>query len=148
MRCYSFLLLGLLALWGCKKECDFHEQFLGEYRFTVITEHWGGLVNYSDTTSFEGSIRFYKSGDEYLDESYENQNAEVINDGKLMIQFLDERYLLSSVNKDGLLTPESGYHYHHEGKFENRDQLQFEITGLGGLGVGWSYYVKGVRNQQ
>jgi hypothetical protein len=132
---------------GCKKECDFHEQFLGEFRFTVLTEHWGGLGNYTDTTIFDGVIRRYEAGDEYLDESVENQNSSVVNDGKLMIAFLNQRFLLSGVNKDGSLEAESGYHYHHEGKFNHSDKIQFQITGLGGLGAGWNYFVTGERIQ-
>lgn len=147
---YAFFVSLIIFLFfsnACKKECDFHQQFQGNFRFTVLTEHWGGLGNYTDTTYFDGAVHLYESGDEYLDENVENQSPDAVNQGKLMIHFLNQRYLLSAVSKDGILITESGYHYHHEGKFINANQVQFQITGLGGLGAGWNYNVTGERIQ-
>jgi hypothetical protein len=146
LKILSLVLVVLMPTAGCKKECDFHLKFLGKYRFEVRTDNWNINTGETwDTTFFDGEIALYQTGDEYLDESYENQQPGVINDGKLTVEFLPNVYLLSAVTKEGDLSPESGYHYHHEGHFDANGDVTFQITGRGGLGLGWNYYVTGKR---
>lgn len=146
--CLVIVLLALSSFYACKKECDDHLKFMGKYRFEVITVNWNiNTGESSDTSLFEGVIAPYQSGDEYLDENYENQQPGALNDRKLTIRFLSDAYLLSAVTPEGILSPESGYHYHHQGQFDANGNVNFQITGLGGLGAGRNYYVKGTKLQ-
>ena len=140
------VVISLMSTFGCKKECDYHLKFIGKFRFEVVTNNWNINTGETlDTSFFDGEIALYQTGDEYLDESYENQQAGVVNENKLTIHFLPNVYLLSAVTKEGVLSPESGYHYHHQGQYNANGDVYFQITGLGGLGAGGNYYVTGTK---
>jgi len=138
--------MAVMSSFGCKKECDYHLKFIGKFRFEVMTDNWNINTGETlDTSFFDGEIALYQPGDEYLDESFENQQPGVVNENKLTIHFLSNAYLLSAVTKEGVLSPESGYHYHHQGQFYANGDVYFMVTGLGGLGAGTNYFVKGKR---
>lgn len=141
-----------LIFQSCDKEdyLDYRSNFFGEFNFIVITERWS-FVNpgYSyDTISYLGKIREYSSNDidndlcviSLVDDSNEEANK------KITIIFKENELITSTLTKGGQLIEKVGYHYFHQGKFIGKDAIEFTIQGLGGLGYGFSYYVKGIRN--
>lgn len=124
---------------------DYRASFLGDYQFTIITRHWqiGGPTTF-DTAYYPGLVRRFviEDNNDNLfvgDDPNENPNQ------KITIQFLANRKITSIINSEGTLTTKSGYHYFHSGSFIHPDTLEFFVGGLGGLGQGYDYSVRGFR---
>jgi len=122
------------------------EQFCGNFKFKVIKESWDNLnpTRY-DTSFYNGTIRKYITSDSKLDLYHEDDSKED-STKKITIGFLDSTIITSIINSSGELMIKSGSHYHLEGKFIDSLSMNFTLSGLGGLGGGWNYYVIGIRN--
>ena len=145
---YSLLCLTffILAFQNCEKdENDFRSVYYGYFNFTVIYESWSiiGPTTY-DTIKYSGVIRKFVQSDSDSDYYNEDDSKEDPNK-KITIEFLKKTILTSVITNDGQLIPKGASHYYHEGGFMNRDTIKFSLTGLGGLGMGTNFYVKGIR---
>jgi len=98
---------------------------------------WLGILQEKDSTLDISEMTIHP----YLrtDDIDENPNQ------KITIEFKENKIITSRLSPEGELIQKSGSHYNHEGHFLNFDNIEFTITGLGGLGYGTNYYVKGVR---
>ncbi len=121
---------------------DYRDIYYGDFSFLVVKESWllGESTTY-DTIDYNGKIR------EYHKDDYDHVIYNTTGDKNKMITilFLSDQSIMSLIDKDGQLIEESGVHYYHEGAFINHDSIEFSVTGMGGLGGGWNYYVKGKR---
>ncbi|HZK07251.1 MAG TPA: hypothetical protein VFC92_03530 [Bacteroidales bacterium] len=147
----TLTLLILLIVVSCEKENnnqrpDFRTEYLGNFNFKVVSEFWtvNPVPPIYDTSFYNGVIRKYElidSEDDYYndDDSHENPNE------KITLIFSPNKKITSLINKNGILTTRSGIHYLHHGKFMHLDTIEFYV-GIGGLGGGRNYEVKGIRN--
>ena len=97
-----------------------------------------------DTSYYNGVIRRYELVDSENDMFSDNDSNENPNE-KITIEFIKKGKITSLINENGVLIPKAGYHYSHIGEFIHVDTINFNIGGLGGLGGGWAYEVKGIR---
>lgn len=124
---------------------DFRIKYLGDFNFRVITKSWifGQPTTY-DTSFYTGVIRKYELTDSEND-LYIDDDSDENPDEKITLEFKQNTKITSLINENGILTPKSGYHYYHQGEFTDIDTISFSIGGLGGLGGGWNYEVKGIK---
>ena len=125
---------------------DFRNKYYGDFYFTTIKENWiEDQPTIYDTIYHHGFIRKFELEDRIGDlfGSYNGDDSDENPDEKITIVFSEK--LTSLLNPNGELVTKVGMHYYHEGKFVTTDSIMFEVTGLGGLGGGWNYYVKGIR---
>ncbi len=140
-----FTVVLLILCYSCEiYEEDYRYSYIGDYQFRVVTEHWEyGTGIWYDTIWHEGEILFY---DEYRDEEalrcYEDSTGL---EERITIQFLPEYFISPGIDRVGKLIPCGGYHYYHEGGFISKNEIEFEVRGLGGLGRGWNFEVYGKR---
>jgi hypothetical protein len=148
--------MAMLALFfslSCEKEAvDFREPYTGDFHFTTVIMSWQlntdtsgppTIVHY-DTTEFNGFVRNYEPEDDAID-LYPDPDP-LHPDSALFIQFLEHSAITTLLQPGGIFIPRGGYHYSCSGSFLHGDSLEFSVNGLGGLGAGWNYYVKGSRN--
>ena len=147
---FTFLsLLILLFVISCRKDeiriNDFREKYYGNFYFKIITESWMLCQPTTyDTSYYNGVIRRYELVDSENDMFSDNDSNENPNE-KITIEFIKKGKITSLINENGVLIPKAGYHYSHIGEFIHVDTINFNIGGLGGLGGGWAYEVKGIR---
>jgi len=132
---------------SCKKEISekYRAKYTGEFIFTVVGRHWGetvGGVMY-DTVVYNGTIVLYDKENTSNDRTPDYYNAK--DSKRITINFLEYSCITPEIDKDGNLIEFSGAHYHHKGGFVNINEIEFSITGLGGLGGGVDYYINGKR---
>jgi len=97
-----------------------------------------------DTSYYNGVIRRYELSDSKNDLYADDDSGENPNK-KITIEFKQDTKITSLLNIDGSLVYRFGYHYSHYGKFTDSDTIIFSVSGLGGLGAGCNYEVKGIR---
>lgn len=125
---------------------DFRDAYLGNFSFTIITDSWQMWQPTTyDTSYFNGTIRCYDLTDSANDIYYSNDDTAENPDQKITIEFLPNQRITSLIDTNGVLVNKSGYHYHHGGQFLTDDSIAFYVSGLGGLGAGYNYSVKGLR---
>ncbi len=125
---------------------DYRIKYIDEFYFTVITESWS-ITNPTiyDTSYYNGLIRKFIETDMENDLfASEEENIKI--DEKITIEFNNNTKITSLIDTNGVLIEKYGYHYCHNGKFLDENTIEFYVGGLGGLGGGWNYKVKGVRN--
>jgi len=128
------------------EEVDYRNSYLGDFNFTVIEEYWlMGEPTVYDTLNYLGIIKEYAAPDSENDFFVEDDSAEDPM-RKISIEFLENKHITSEIIIGGELISKSGYHYHHEGTFIGNDTIKFVLSGLGGLGGGINYEIKGIRN--
>lgn len=144
---HAFSLLILTWLISCEKEVqDYRLPYTGNFHFSIKVCSWEYAdPMYYDTAyqEYDGTIRFMEPGDESLD-LYTDLDS-LAPDSALFINFRLNSNMTTELLPGGKLAPRSGHHYYSSGGFSHPDTLNFSIRGLGGLGSGWSYIVKGVR---
>ena len=145
MKRYIILLLFFILVFSCKK--DKLKDYVGDYKFTVIEHNWMGGDSTSacyciDTFIYNGQIKYFETDDIQYDESSDN----IGNENGISIVFLKNILITTDIENNGKFIEESGYHYKHTGEFLPNNKVSFSVTGLGGLGAGWDYYVTGVKN--
>lgn len=146
----KFLIIStvLFIITSCQKEeippmtlPDYRENYTGNYEYELIVYSWQmGQPSSYDTSINQGLIRFYEYGD-YDSNLY---SSEETGDTSNTIAIEFGPMITSEVTTDGLLVEKFGYHYHHQGYFV-QDSIYFSVTGLGGLGGGADYYVRGAK---
>lgn len=124
---------------------DYRIKYFGNFYFKIITEHWMlGKPNTYDTTFYNGLIRKYVSTDSN-DDLYSSDDSNENPIEKITIEFKQNTKITTILTTNGNFADKYGYHYGHSGKFTHIDTIEFTIGGLGGLGGGWNYNVKGIR---
>jgi hypothetical protein len=66
-------------------------------------------------------------------------------DKRITIIFSEDKIITPEITDEGAFMLIQTYHYFHEGRFSDADNIEFSVTGLGGLGGGLNYYVSGKR---
>lgn len=138
----------ILLLGSCKKEeQDFRTKYTGDFDFTVIEEFWLlGQDTLSDTSIFAGTIRKFSIEDDTLDLDGNEFHYNTLDpDKRITITFSDKKIITPEITDEGVFMLIQSHHYFHKGSFDDTDNIDFSITGLGGLGGGWNYYVSGKR---
>ena len=121
------------------------DEYYGNFSFKVITELWKyGEDRIYDTSYYDGFIKKFELPDnqvnlDNMDDTLEDPTQ------KITIKFKELLIITPRINLQGELIAKNQVHYHHEGKFSDLSTFDFKVTGLGGLGGGVNYYVKGVR---
>jgi hypothetical protein len=150
--CIPLVMLSLIFSVSCEKELsDYREKYTGDFLFTNVIMSWhldtdsSGLIQivHYDTSEFQGFIRKFEAGDDATD-LYPDPDS-LYPDSTVFIQFLEQAAITTLLKPDGTMMPRGGYHYSCSGSFFGTDSVNFSVEGLGGLGAGWNYYVKGSR---
>lgn len=127
---------------------DYRSIYLGNYNFQVIKTNWS-IANPTtyDTSYFTGKVTNFKSGDSDINlYPYDNDLNENVQK-KITIEFLQNVFITSLLNKDGRLILKTGNHYSHFGGFVGSDYISFGVYGFGGLGGGWNFDITGKKVQ-
>jgi hypothetical protein len=130
---------------SCDKESsDYRNKYTGNFTFTVVSEFWQlNQITQYDTLIFDGSVRLYADGDDLKDLSQMDFTA--TDSKRVTIEFLQGQIITPEIEESGEFVEAGAYHYHHSGRFVNNDEVEFNVGGLGGLGGGINYYIKGRR---
>jgi len=139
----------ILLLGSCKKEeQDYRLKYTGNFDFTVIEESWmlGQDTLYDSTTFYNGSIRKFLIEDKNLDLDQNEFHFNTLDpDKRITIIFSEDKIITPEITDEGAFMLIQTYHYFHEGRFSDADNIEFSVTGLGWLGGGLNYYVSGKR---
>lgn len=127
-------------------DTDYRKEFTGAYDFTVVEQYWiMGLPTTYDTTVYSGSVNLFVEGDNLTDLSSFDLPGEN-EDLKVTIEFLPGSRITPEILESGEFLPKAGYHYSHSGSFLPSDSVQFSVSGLGGLGGGTNYFIRGKKH--
>jgi hypothetical protein len=150
MKATRILLLALfisllpMMFFSCEKD-DSRIQYLGNFRFTISSEKWQlGQPTTNESSVYNGLVRKFKPTDSETDLYPEDDSGENSNE-KITIEFMQGGKITTLLTDEGALADKYAAHYHHSGRFTHIDTLVFTVTGLGGLGGGVNFSVKGVR---
>jgi hypothetical protein len=142
----------LLLFQSCSKkkdqeisQSDFRLPYLGNFTFQIIQNNWmmGQAPTY-DTTYYQGNIRIFDKTDTELDmSSFDNESE--IDSKRITIQFKNNLMITPEITIKGEFIEKNGYHYGQSGNFIGNDSIYFYIGGLGGLGGGTNFTVRGHR---
>jgi hypothetical protein len=145
-----FLLLGIVLI-SCRKDKigtelkDFRDIYVGEYELYVHSYHWYlGAYDYWLEDTIIGEVFIYDSTQSYshVQNTFSPFNTPEETNFGLTIRFTNSYHSHCYVNENDTIRSAAGYHYSHQGYFKG-DSLYFNVTGLGGLGAGSSYYTRG-----
>jgi hypothetical protein len=145
-KTFSFALLIIIITIACEKDKDdFRDKYTGNFKFSVVSEHWiYGQPTVYDTFTYQGAVWKYK--DEDGAGTLYTSDDTVTNFAKsLSIEFMQDGIIITEITEDGMFIEKSGYHYHHIGGFISPDEMELVVEGLGGLGQGVNYEIRGKR---
>ncbi|HRZ49654.1 MAG TPA: hypothetical protein P5338_09700, partial [Bacteroidales bacterium] len=124
------MILVLSFIFSCEKipflKENYRKQYCGNFSFTMITANWRmDTGTWYDTTYTEGVVRLYEPGDSDTD-LYSQEESGMDDDKRITIIVVgDNPFITPMIDENGLFSPLSGYHYHHEGLFSDPDHLNF-----------------------
>jgi hypothetical protein len=147
---HFFGLICILILISCSKKkidqtevIDYRLPFIGDYSFQIIQYNWiMGQTSTYDTSYYKGNIQLFKDTDSETDMSAFDNDTEM-DSRRLTIHFNNSLSITPEIKNTGEFIKKNGYHYGQSGEFITKDSVSFFIGGLGGLGGGSSYTVRG-----
>lgn len=151
-----FVVIIIISVLGCRKDSPvifvsppaYGEKYVGTYDMEVKRYNWmmGTPSTWSTFTTL-GAVYIYDSTATYPGILNTFSPFENLNDKKngLTIRIMSNQHTRCVLELNDTIRTIGGYHYHHDGYFKG-DSLYFNITNLGGLGGGSSYYARGKKN--
>jgi hypothetical protein len=146
----SFFLLLLVA---CRKDekavpltpiTPIKTLYFGNYQFRVVKENWVGVTYTYDTFNTSGTLANYADGDGYSDLC--NLQEPINETGqRYTIIFMANNSITPYVDSLDNFVVRHGPHYNHSGYFHDSTKVDFSVTGMGGQGGGYNYYVSRVK---
>lgn len=116
-RALFFLIV--ITLFSCKKDkvpYDYRQDYVGNFKFTMISEFSGPNGSGTDTTYFDGFIRYYVDSDTL--QNFILDDYSVSSEVKIVIQ-LDAAHILYTVlNEDGTFVERSDASFSQSGHFD------------------------------
>lgn len=146
----SFFLLLLVA---CRKDENnapivpitlIKTLYFGNYQFRVIKENWIGPTYNYDTFNTSGTVSNYAVEDGNSDLCALQEPINEIGQ-RYTIKFMTDNSITPCVDSIDNFVERHFAHYNHYGHFHDSTRVDFSITGMGGLGGGYNYYVSGVK---
>ncbi len=140
--------ISTFILIGCKKQQNidknYLKQYFGVYHFTTIVENWSGAYPTTYDTLYQtGSVSEFKTVDSDSDLCASIEPVKETGQ-RCTIKF-GYNSITPTVNSSDTFVVRYGPHYCHKGFFYGDSKVIFSVTGLGGLGGGYNYYVSGVK---
>ena len=135
---------------------DYRKKFIGYFTFSVVRSQTyracPSCVDTRDTSTFDGQISIYVSGDYYRGLSAgtgsRGSNSDINANQRLTIIFGPEgtfRLVTPEITESGIFVLEVGYHYSCSGSFMDTNRITFGVNNLGSIGYQVDYYVSGTR---